>query len=247
MNNQTYYSNIAKRAEGMPENRFKAVITNGTVDRYGTAFDPKGARMDSYLKNPVVFLKHDRSTLPIGRAISLRLVEDQWEAEFEIDGFTELERLVIAKLNSGTLNAVSIGAVIDPDRVEKMSDGSVVFRSWELHEFSVVDVPGNPEALVTARDFSEIVNTHREFQMQQRAFGELLEREMMPVKRNLEDIQEALEHLTMAIEVLTDLVEDATAEEDSEAEDEEEIDAEEEAFLRGLSVEFENWRKRNAN
>lgn len=244
---KSYYSQVVERAEGMPENRFKAIITNGTVDRYGTVFDPDGARLDEYMNNPVVFLKHDRSTLPIGRATSLKRVNDAWEAEFVIDGFTELERLVIAKLNSGTLNAVSIGAVIDPDKVEKRSDGTIVFRAWTLHEFSVVDVPGNPEALVTARDFSEIVNTHREFQMQQRAFGELLEREMMPVKRNLEDIQEALEHLTMAIEVLTDLVEDATAEEDSEAEDEEEIDAEEEEFLRGLSVEFENWRKRNAN
>lgn len=245
---KTYYSNITTRAEGMPENRFKAIISNGTVDRYGTAFDPKGARMDDYMKNPVVFLKHDRSTLPIGRALSLRLVEDQWEAEFEIDGFTELERIVIAKLNSGTLNAVSIGAVVNPDKVEKLGDGSIVFREWELHEFSVVDVPGNPEALVTARDFNELVNTHREFQMQQRAFEAIVEREVAPMKRSLEDIKEAIEHLTMALEVLTDLLEDATAEEESEAEDEEEIDVEEEnAFLRALSAEFDSWRKRNAN
>lgn len=244
MQNKTYTTKV-ERAEGMPENKFRAVITNGTVDRYGTAFDPEGGRMEDYLKNPVVFLKHDRSTLPIGRATSLELRDGQWEAEFVIDGFTELERLVIAKLNSGSLNAVSIGAVINPDKAEKLNDGSVVFREWFLHEFSVVDVPGNPEALITARDFNEVLLQHKEFRMQQDALQATVEREMAPMKRELSDIKEALEHLTMAIEVLTDLIES----EESEAEDdeEEEDESEMEEALRALAEDFHAWRKRHAN
>jgi HK97 family phage prohead protease len=235
---KTHYSNIARREEGMPENRFRAIITNGTVDRYGTAFDPDGAQLDAYMKNPVVFLKHDRSTLPIGRATSLKRVGDGWEAEFEIDGFTELERIVIAKLNSGSLNAVSIGAVIDPDRVEKTADGSIVFRSWELHEFSVVDVPGNPEALVTARDYSSMMQQHQEFRMQQDALRATVERELVPVQRELSDIKEAIEHLTMAIEVLTDLMED---------EEERTADDEEEDYAERLADALLEWSKKNAN
>jgi len=244
MHNKTYTTTV-ERAEGMPENKFRAVISNGSVDRYGTAFDPEGARMDSYLRNPVVFLKHDRSTLPIGRATSLELRNGNWEAEFVVDGFTELERLVIAKLNAGTLNAVSIGAVINPDKAEKLNDGSVVFREWELHEFSVVDVPGNPEALITARDFNEVLLQHKEFRMNQDAMQATVERELAPMKRELSDIKEAIEHLTMAIEVLTDLIESEEEGEDSEAEEEEEGEMEE--ALRALAEDFHSWRKRHAN
>jgi len=243
MQNKTYTTTV-ERADGMPENKFKAVISNGTVDRYGTAFDPEGARMEDYLKNPVVFLKHDRSNLPIGRATRLELRDGQWEAEFVIDGFTELERLVIAKLNSGTLNAVSIGAVINPDKTEKMQDGSIVFREWFLHEFSVVDVPGNPEALITARDFNEVLLQHKEFRMQQDALQATVEREMAPMKRELSEIKEAIEHLVMAIEVLTDLIE---TEDDEEEEESEEEGGEMEEALRALAEDFYFWRKRNAN
>lgn len=238
---KTYYSQVTARAEGMDENKFRAVITNGTVDRYGTAFDPDGAQLDNYMKNPVVFLKHDRSTLPIGRATKLERVGDAWEAEFVIDGFTELERLVIAKLNSGTLNAVSIGAVINPDRVEKLNDGSVIFREFELHEFSVVDVPGNPEALVTARDYSAMVQQHSEFRMQQDALRATVERELAPMQRDLSDIKEAIEHLTMAIEVLTDLIE-----EPSKAEDDED-GMEEEEYAERLATALIEWSRKNAN
>jgi HK97 family phage prohead protease len=242
---QSYFSNIAERAEGMPENRFKAVISNGTVDRYGTAFDPEGAKMENYMKNPVVFLKHDRSNLPIGRATRLELKNGNWEAEFVVDGFTELERLVIAKLNAGTLNAVSIGAVVNPERVEKMGNGDVVFREWELHEFSVVDVPGNPEALVTARDFGQIVLQHQEFRMQQDAIRSAVERELVTVQRDLSDIKEAIEHLTMAIEVLTDIIETEPSEaEDDEYDDEDEDESE---ALDRLADAIANWRKSHVN
>jgi phage head maturation protease len=242
--NQQYFSNIAERAEGMPENRFRAVISNGAVDRYGTAFDPDGAQVDNYMRNPVVFLKHDRSTLPIGRATRLELKNGNWEAEFVVDGFTELERLVIAKLNSGTLNAVSIGAVVNPDKVEKLGNGDIVFREWELHEFSVVDVPGNPEALVTARDFGQMVNQHQEFRMHQDAIRTAVERELAPVQREMSEIKEAIQHLTMAIEVLTDLIET----EPSEAEDEDEItDEEGDDYAERLAQALIEWGKKNAN
>lgn len=242
---KTYYANLATREEGMEENRFRAVITNGTVDRYGTAFDPNGGKIEAYMKNPVVFLKHDRSELPIGRATKLELKNGQWEAEFVIDGFTELERIVIQKLNSGTLNAVSIGAVINPDKVEKLGNGDIIFREWELHEFSVVDVPGNPEALVTARDFSQMVASHKEFRMQHEAFRELVEREMMPLQRSLDDIKEVLNHLQMAVEVLTELVEEATLEEGSESE--EEVSDEEAQDVERLVEALIEWRMKNAN
>ena len=245
MKNQYYNTQIVSRAEGMPENEFRAVITNGTVDRYGTAFDPAGANMRNYLKNPVVFLKHDRSTLPIGRATRLELVDGNWEADFVIDGFTDLERLVIQKLNAGTLNAVSIGAVVNPDKVEKTSDGDVVFREWELHEFSVVDVPGNPEAIITARDYSAMMQQHQEFKMRQDALQATVERELQPVQRELSDIKEAIEHLTMAIEVLTDLI-DSDEGEESKTEEDEEAEMEEEAFQR-LSDAINAWRKQYAN
>jgi HK97 family phage prohead protease len=240
-NRYTHNTVIAKRAEGMPENQFRAIISNGTVDRYGTAFDPMGAQMDNYLRNPVVFLKHDRSTLPIGRATRLELRNGNWEADFVIDGFTDLERLVIAKLNAGTLNAVSIGAVINPERAEKQSNGDIIFREWELHEFSVVDVPGNPEALVTARDFGQMVQQHKDFHATGDALRDLLEREIKPTQRQLEEIRQSIDQLTMAVEILTNLVEGNETQGDSseEAEDDDYADR-----LAGALVE---WSKRNAN
>lgn len=145
------------REENLPENRFRAIITNGSRDRYGTSFDPQGAITRGYMANPVVLWRHKNEEVPIGHSISLTLTsEGQWISDFEIDGATEFERVLIAKLNSGSLNAVSIGARINPNEVEYDEDTDTYhFREWELYEFSVVPIGGNPEAVIVGREFSE--------------------------------------------------------------------------------------------
>ena len=237
-------STKVEREAGMPENRFRAVITDGTVDRYGTSFDPYGADVRNYMKNPVVYLKHDRSNLPIGHATQLKLTNDgRWEAEFEIDGVTELERIVIAKLNAGTLNAVSIGAVVNPQRTEKGKDGVITFREWELLEFSVVDIPGNPEAIVTAREWSEVVNEHctakgieLEEVMEER-IGKKLSR------KNEELLRSAFDALRQVLEAGMD--EESEVEEDDEQDrpydedEEEERSAEPADYVESLMYELE--------
>jgi len=146
-----------RRDQELGENQFRAVISTGVRDRYGTSFAPLGADTRNWLANPVVYYRHDRGMLPIGHGTALTLTSDgRWVADFEVDGFTEFERIVIKKLNSGTLNAVSIGAHVDRSTIEyDERTETEIYNNWELYEFSVVGIGGNPEALVTDRSMPE--------------------------------------------------------------------------------------------
>lgn len=140
-----------ERDENLGENSFRGIISNGSVDRYKTRFLPEGGDVTGFMKNPIVFFKHERYMLPIGRCTELTMENGEWHAAFEIDGETEFERLLVKKMNKGSINGLSIGARIDPSQAVE-EGGIVTFRKWELFEFSVVDVPGNSDAVITARN-----------------------------------------------------------------------------------------------
>ena len=63
------------------DNKLVAVITTGDRDRDGDIIDPTGAVIDNYLKNPVIMFAHDYWSLPIGKASSVKIMEDRIEVE----------------------------------------------------------------------------------------------------------------------------------------------------------------------
>ncbi len=143
---------------------FKATISTDSVDRDGEVMVPQGMNSKDFERNPVMLWNHDPAQ-PIGRAISLRRGESAIEAEFvfaprpdeyEGDWFPDYVRGLVA---ANVLKAVSIGFMPMDGSPRIASKGDVerygpgvrrVFSKWKLLEVSVVSIPANQDALITA-------------------------------------------------------------------------------------------------
>jgi len=158
-------ANFSKGVKG-----FTAIITTDVVDRDGEVLIPQGCHTKEWEANPVLHLIHSMSDdpkakLPIGKGVGIRRGERHIEADFEFaprpdyyegDWLPDYARGLV---ESGCLAAVSVGAnymergvrqANSVDRERYGPDCQRVISRWKLHEVSLVAVPANPEALVTA-------------------------------------------------------------------------------------------------
>ena len=135
-------------------------VSTRAVDSYNTTFDPDGAELEQFERNPIVLWAHDRGKPSIGKDIGAYV--DEGKAVRGLTRFTPpsmnaFGHQVGLMVRAGFLNAVSIG--FDPiDWVvnEERDDGEsffypVDFTRWKLDEYSVVPIPSNPEALADGR------------------------------------------------------------------------------------------------
>ncbi len=142
-------------------NTFTAVISTSAVDRDNEVIVAKGISFDRFMKNPVVLFGHDHHSLPVGKAMNIRSRGSKVIARVKAAP-TEFGQEVFALIKGGFLNAISIGFDPFKDRdfgpptdaeIKKnpeLAGVDRIFRKVDLLEFSVVNVPSNPEALITA-------------------------------------------------------------------------------------------------
>jgi len=130
---------------------FSAVVTTSDIDRMGESIDTQGITTDMYMKNPVVLYGHDYQGLPIGKATKLSQFKNKLTATFQL-AIKEypFAATVADMIKGGYLNAVSIGGV-----VREWNEKYTEILAMEMVEFSIVPVPANPSALITARSFEK--------------------------------------------------------------------------------------------
>jgi HK97 family phage prohead protease len=129
------------------------MISDESKDRYGTVIKADGWLLDNYERNGIVAYNHytggfnPDNIIGKGRA----WVENGvlWgEVELEPDNPTADK--VLRRLNFGTLRAASVGfnpmAWSEGDPMQGEERGTLYFRKQELLEWSIVDVPANPNA-----------------------------------------------------------------------------------------------------
>lgn len=141
------------------------MTTNETADRYGDVVRATGARLDAYMKNPVVMFSHQHDNFPVGA--SLKVWVDKKEkavpaqALFLDDRVDSSGRadLVYKFAASGFMPACSIGFMplkvnrpaTQEDRVKVgVGEYGVEFLEWDYLEFSPCAIPANPDALQNA-------------------------------------------------------------------------------------------------
>ena len=144
--------------------RFTAVITTSAVDRDSDVVVPAGMNSKEYEVNPVLLYGHD-PLKPIGRMLKMRRAEESIDADFVLAPRPEthqgewLPDTVAALMKFGALNGVSISylPMEGGARVASKSDalkygGGVrrVYSKWRLLEVSVVSIPANQDALISA-------------------------------------------------------------------------------------------------
>lgn len=115
-----------------------------------------GADLARFRGNPVLGYGHSywgRTNLPIGRVAPDTITVDgtSLSGDLEFDPGDEFAREVERKMRSGYLNAVSIGFEVTEweNEADSYWRGGVA-TAWSLSELSVVPVPMDASALVTA-------------------------------------------------------------------------------------------------
>jgi HK97 family phage prohead protease len=149
-------SEILKGDSSLAEKRqIRVTAASGKGDRQGDIVKVDGIDLSNYKKNSVVLYGHDHYGLPIAKAVDMGIVNGKLEMTFE---FADAETYAFADtvyrlVKGGFLKGVSIGArVIEADWIRD-DDERIIGRKYnklELLEVSVVAIPADSKALITA-------------------------------------------------------------------------------------------------
>jgi len=144
------------------------VLSTFTKDRYHTVLNQDGWQLDNYRKNPVVAYQHNLSgglcsdpdpNFIIGKSLreyyegagnEKKLMS---EAQFEPQEINELAETIFRKVLFGSLGRTSVGFLEvghgkygEGDQARDAENETYYFAGQELLEYSVVNIPANPDA-----------------------------------------------------------------------------------------------------
>ncbi len=145
------------------------IISTNAKDRHGTVLNMKGWQLDNFNRNPIVGYQHnvygDNMCVPpnpddvLGPARAWIETKDgrevlMGEVTFETADINPTAEKVFRKVLNGTLRATSVGfleigkgkKVADRDAAGNIIGETYHFEGQELLEFSIVNIPSNPEA-----------------------------------------------------------------------------------------------------
>jgi len=141
-----------KAADG--ENvKISYVASTDAIDRYGDVVS-QNWELESYKRNSVILWNHDQMAPPIGRAISVDVVDGKLMIDVEFDMADPHAAMIARKAQAGFINAVSVGfqpiemtprSELPKDHKAYGPEG-VFYQRSELLELSVVTVPANGQA-----------------------------------------------------------------------------------------------------
>lgn len=130
----------------------EGIASTPSVDRQRDIVDPMGAKFAT----PMPLLWQHNSEQPVGHMTFARPTKNGIPFKAQIPKVTESGTLkdrideAIQSLKYGLVSAVSIGfRVLDGD-FEVMESGGWHIKSWEWLELSLVTIPANSEAVVSA-------------------------------------------------------------------------------------------------
>jgi len=151
------------------------VMSTESVDRDGDVIRVRGWILDEFKKNPLILFQHNRSGLPIAKALGVKKDAKakllRGRVQFAgMDQMHEDAERIFLLVRDGFLNATSVGFMpVErrpipgvPDEEGRVGFGGIEFLKQILLENSIVTVPANPEALVQ-RAAKELTSETRSF------------------------------------------------------------------------------------
>lgn len=157
---QVLYTKAYVKDAGTEDGLLKdAIITAEVVDREGDTISLQGLDFKNFERNPLLLWSHNQGAEkrpPIGKVEKIWQQDNQVHFTPRFDMKDPFAADIWRKFKEGFLNAFSIGFI--PQDMEGQS-----INKAEVLEFSAVNIPANPEALVVLRsqnfeinkDFSE--------------------------------------------------------------------------------------------
>lgn len=128
------------------------IASTPTPDRMGDIVDPMGAKF----KTPMPLLWQHRNSEPVGHVTFAKPTKKGIPFEARIPVIREAGRLkdrvdeAIQSLKYELVTAVSIGFRAVEGGVELLDNGGLQFNEWEWMELSLVTIPANSEAVISA-------------------------------------------------------------------------------------------------
>jgi HK97 family phage prohead protease len=245
-----YYRDLTilkkKNVESEKSSPVTFIASTDTPDRYG---DVVGQQWDlsAFERNPVILLNHNSTTLPIGKGKAY-LEDGRLMIDVEFDQNDEDAKKIESKVRGGYMNAVSVGfqpleAVLRsslPDGHKYKGSKGYYYPKSELLEVSIVTIPANNEATLTAKNFRSrsisLVDVTRSLIVNRHIISvEVLDdgNYVVTFAGHSEDMAEPMDE--EIVEEMADKEEDKGAHDMKDEEDKDAHDKEEEKVSRSLS------------
>ncbi|MDM1557065.1 hypothetical protein HX126_21145 [Chryseobacterium indologenes] len=132
-------------------------VTDESVNVYGYRCLTSGLQLEEYKRNPIGFKMHDRGGGILVRWEDFRIEKDKVFAKPIINLSHDDGQKTVDEIESGFLNAASCGSIVVLEasgNAEFMLDGQTrpTVTKWFPREISLVDIPGNYNALANLYD-----------------------------------------------------------------------------------------------
>lgn len=148
---QKAYSKLQIKSFEDESRIIRGVATTPSTDRYGDSVIPGGAKFAL----PIPLLWQHDSSKPIGHVTAAKITDEGIEIEAKImqvaapNGLAARLDEAWESVKSGLVRGLSIG--FKPIKYELIKEtGGVEFQEWDFYELSVVTIPANAEASITA-------------------------------------------------------------------------------------------------
>lgn len=130
------------------------VFSSNKQDRMGDIVE-QNWNLAHFKRNPIILFNHNPN-LPIAKCSKVGITDGKLcgTVEFPVKGLNALSDQVYDLIQAGILNAGSVGFISTEREVMRDKDGmwiGMTFKKPQLLEFSVVSIPANSDALITAR------------------------------------------------------------------------------------------------
>lgn len=139
------------------------LITDSTVNIYGFRLLTEGYLKAEFEKNPIGYYMHDREDGVVVRWENLRTEGDKVYGKPVINLSNERGQQTVDEIENGFLNGASVGHIValeyseDPALMVPGQTGPTVTK-WYNRECSIVDVPGNMNALCLYDKEGNVIN-----------------------------------------------------------------------------------------
>jgi HK97 family phage prohead protease len=129
------------------EGEIVGIASTADFDRQGESIKQDGWDLKSFKQNPVILASHNYSEFPIGKATGIAVQDDKLTFKMIFSEATQTAREAYQLVKEGILKSFSVGFI---PREYDSKDANVITKA-ELLEISLVAVPANPNAIVTAK------------------------------------------------------------------------------------------------
>ena len=146
------YSVLTIKSQDAEQRIIRGIASTPTMDRAGDIVEPMGAKF----KTPMPLLWMHEKDKPVGRVTFAQPTPEGIPFEAHLPEIEEAGTLkdrvdeAWQSVEAGLISAVSIGFLPVPGKSKRLKEGGLRFMEWEWYELSLVSIPANAEATISA-------------------------------------------------------------------------------------------------